>query len=137
MNNQALNDFYQHVQEAGLLRTEGHAQRWTVAVLRSFGLLLDRGTKRALAKALPEELAKPLTRVFWLVHFRNPKLTSLEFQKKVDMRAGNSDARFARIPITAVFAGLRRLIDSDLDQRVARSLSPEIRELWEQSGKMA
>ena len=132
MSGTDLEEFYGTVEKLGDLRTTSHAQRWSDAVLRSLGLQLDRRAKKKLAASLPEELANSLTRVFWLVHFRNRHLTRLEFQNQVARRAGNSDTRFARLPILAVFGGLRRFISDDVDARVAQSLSPEVRELWRQ-----
>lgn len=128
-----MNQFYQHVQEKGQLRTPAHAQRWTNSVLRTLGLTLDRGTKKELSKALPDELAAGLNQAFWLVHFRDKSLSSHDFQRQVARRAGNSDPRFARIPVLGVFGGIKQLINPDLSDRVAKSLSPEVRELWQQA----
>jgi uncharacterized protein (DUF2267 family) len=125
-----LTQYYTTIQEKGLLRTTDHAQRWSTAVLRTLGLNLSRGAKKQLAKALPEELAFPLTRIFWLLHFRNTNLTREEFQKMVARRSGNSDGQFARYPVTAVFHGLKMLIDDSTSRAVEDSLSPELREMW-------
>lgn len=133
MSKQDLETFYQYVQEKGHLRSLDHAQRWSDGVLRTLGENLDRGTKRSLAKALPDELAGRLTRVFYLLRFRDQGLSSEEFQKKAALRSGNTDARFARQPVIAVFGGVRQIIDGDLDRRVADDLSPEVRELWQQT----
>lgn len=130
MSNNNVEDFYRQVKENSHLRTEAHARRWTDAVLSSLGLQLDRGTKKSLARELPKELADSLTRVFWLVHFRNRSITSLEFQNQVARRAGNSDIRFARVPILGVFSGVREMITPDLDRKVTDTLAPELRELW-------
>jgi uncharacterized protein (DUF2267 family) len=128
-----LTEYYQQVQKRGKLPTPDHARRWSVAVLNTLGLNLDRGTKKKLARALPPELAEALTRTFWLVHFRNPNLSSYEFQNQVARRSGNSDADFARIPVLAVFARLKSLLDSELSDRVAQSLAPEVRRLWQEA----
>jgi uncharacterized protein (DUF2267 family) len=133
MSNQDLESFYQFVQEKGQLRSREHAYQWSEGVLRTLGENLDRGTKRSLAKALPDELADWLTRVFYLLHFRNKELSSQAFQKKAALRSGNTDARFARQPVIAVFGGVRPIIDSNLDRQVADTLSPEVRELWQQT----
>jgi len=115
----------------GKLRTPQHARRWSTAVLKTLGINLDGRTKKKLAKALPEELADDLTRVFWLLHFRNSNLSSHEFQNQVARRSGNTDPDFARYPVLAVFHGVKEMIGSDTRQAVAKSLSPEVRELWE------
>ena len=125
--------FYEYVQTKGDLRTPDHARRWSAAVLKTLGLNLDRGTKKQLAKALPEELAEPLMRVFWLAHFRDTNLSSHDFLNQVARRSGNSDPEFARIPVTAVFGGIKRLIDDKTSARVADSLSPEVRKLWQRA----
>ena len=132
-NNQKLNGYYRYVQEAGKLRTAEHAERWSDGILRTLGVNLDRGTKRALARALPDELARSLTRVFWLLHFRDPNLTAAEFQRMAARRSGNTDADFARYPVLAVFGGIKQMIDADLARNVAESLAPEIRELWHEA----
>lgn len=128
-----LDDFYNYVQECGKLRTEEHAIRWTDGVLRTLGVNLDRGTKKKLSEALPEELASSLTRVFWLLHFRNPQLTREEFQGMVARRSGNTDADFAHFPTRAVFGGLKRLVDEDLQREVADNLAPDIAALWQEA----
>ncbi|GAB4163635.1 MAG: hypothetical protein Fur0021_38970 [Candidatus Promineifilaceae bacterium] len=129
-----LEQFYQHVQNAGRLRTPQHARRWSDGVLKTLGLHLDRSTRRTLAQALPPELAASLTRVFWLVHFRDRRLSAQQFQKQVANRSGVTDAQFARTPILAVFSGIKEIInDSELSSRVAAALSPEVRSLWEEA----
>jgi uncharacterized protein (DUF2267 family) len=128
-----LDNFYQAVQRAGKLRTEEHARRWTAATLKTLGINLDGRTKRRLARALPEDLKRWLTDIFWLVHFRNGGLSAAEFLKRVARRAGNSDFQFAPFPVSAVLGGVKQLIDEDLQREVAEALSPEVRELWQQS----
>ncbi len=115
------------------MRTEVHAKRWTDGVLRTLGVNLDRGTKKKLSEALPEELASSLTRVFWLLHFRNPQLTREEFQGMVARRSGNTDDDFAYFPTRAVFGGLKRLVDEDLQREVADNLAPDIAALWQEA----
>lgn len=104
--------------------------------MRTFGTVLGRKTKRALAKELPDELAQSLKDVFWLLHFRNPNLSRDEFLKRVAMRSGNSDAEFAALPTQAVFAGLRFFISPELERQVAQSLSPELESYWKQAGAL-
>jgi uncharacterized protein (DUF2267 family) len=134
MQNEAqLQDYYEHVQKHGNLLSPEIAKRWSTAVLKTLGFHLGGRTKRSLAKVLPQPLADDLKDVFFLLHFREPDLSSLEFQKQVARRSGNTDAQFARIPILAVFSGIQRYTNSKLNQRIAESLSPEVREIWEQS----
>lgn len=126
-----LMTYYQIVEKDGYLRTPDHARRWSTAVLKTLGVNLSSKTKKQLAKALPQELANDLTRVFWLIHFRNTNMSRLDFQAEVAKRSGNTDAQFAREPIKAVFRGLKTLTNSDTQKAVADSLSPELREMWQ------
>jgi uncharacterized protein (DUF2267 family) len=126
-------DYYRHVQLRGKLRTLAHARRWSGAVLRTLGLNLDRNTKKILARDLPEDLAEALTRVFWLAHFRNTGLGKQEFLAEVSQRSGNTDSHFARYPTLAVFSGLKSIVSPEVNERVAQSLSPEVRLLWQQA----
>lgn len=130
---ETLSDFFRYVRKEGMLLSPEHARRWSDGVLRTLGTALDRGTKKRLAKAIPEELADSLTGVFWLIHFRDPNLRSQDFQRMAARRSGNTDADFARIPTLAVFGGLKQMIDADLERAVADALAPEIRELWQQA----
>lgn len=132
-NNGTLDTYYDYVQKNGKLRTFGHAQRWSTAVLKTLGFNLDKSTKKALAQALPEPLAQDLTRVFWLLHFQNKNLAAADFYDQVARRSGNTDPDFARYPTKAVFGGVKDLIDSQLKQQVAEALSPEMRAVWEQA----
>jgi uncharacterized protein (DUF2267 family) len=128
-----LTGFYEHVFQMGNLRSMDHARRWTNGVLETLGTVLDRKSKRAVSKNLPEELASSLNGVFWLLHFRDPMYSSDEFCRRVAKRSGNSDGEFARVPTQAVFGGLRLYIGPDLDQRVADSLSPEVSLMWQEA----
>lgn len=128
-----LKTYYDHVMVAGKLRTLDHAKTWSDGVLKTFGTVLDRGTKKALAKRLPRELADSLSSVFWLMHFRDPNQSSEEFLQRAARRSGNSDGEFARYPTQAVFSGLKMFTDDDLNEKVAQTLSPELRQLWLQS----
>jgi uncharacterized protein (DUF2267 family) len=128
-----LTEFYQYVYQAGNLPSLDHAQRWTNGVLETLGTVLDRRSKRAISKNLPDELATSLNGVFWLLHFRDPHYSSDEFCRRAAKRSGNSDSEFARLPTQAVFGGLRLFIGPDLDQRVASSLSPEVNLLWQEA----
>lgn len=128
-----LTSYYQTVQEKGNLLTPQHARRWSTAVLKTLGFNLDGRTKKQLANALPQELSDDVKRVFWLLHFRNSNLSSHEFQNQVSRRSGNSDPQFAKMPILAVFHGIKQMVDGNLQQAVADSLAPEVRELWEKA----
>lgn len=126
-----LTTYYEQVKNAGKLRTVAHAQRWSQGILQILGFHLDGGTKKALAKALPAELGNAVTRIFWLLHFKESNLSALKFQKQVANRCGATDAQYARLPILAVFHQVKGLINHDLATQVAKSLSPEVRQLWE------
>lgn len=128
-----LTTYYQTVQDKGSLRTPDHAHRWSTAVLKTLGFNLNGKTKKKLANALPKELGDDVKRVFWLAHFQNNQLSSHEFQNQVSRRSGNSDPQFARTPILAVFHGVKQLVDGNVQQAVADSLSPEVRALWEKA----
>jgi uncharacterized protein (DUF2267 family) len=128
-----LANFYESVQSEGKLRTEEHARRWTAATLEVLGRSLDGRTKRRLARALPAELTKSLTGIFWLLHFRNPRMSQNDFVQGVARRSGNSDTQFAPFPIQAVMGSVKHLIGEDLQREVAEALSPEVRELWQAS----
>lgn len=136
MDDSGLIQYYDLVFSTGKLRTLEHAQRWSNGVLKTLGICLDRSTKRALAKNLPEELAKSLKGVFWLLHFRDPQMSSLEFRQRAARRSGNTDAEFAYFPTLAVFGGIKLYIDSDLEDRVSNTLSREVRELWQKAERI-
>ena len=127
-----MDDFYQQVQENGKLPTKEHAQRWTHAVLNTLGFNLDRRTKKALANELPEDLGKAVGKVFFLAHFRDNTLSGEAFRKAVARRSGNSDAQFAYYPTVAVFKAVQGVISRDLSQKIAETLSPEVKALWQQ-----
>lgn len=133
----ALNEFYEFVQGEGKLLTMELAERWSSGVLKTLGFHLDGRTKRKLAKVLPEPLSHQVKDVFFLLHFRDPNLSALEFQKQVARRSGNTNAEFARFPIIAVFAGIRRFTNSKLNDRIGEALSPEVQELWNISEKVS
>lgn len=128
--NQELVSYYSFVRNEGKLLSPSQARQWSNGTLKTLGQCVDRRTKRALAKVLPEELSEQLTSVFWLLHFRDPNQSAAEFKLKVARRSGNSDSEFAAYPILAIFSGIKSFIDFDLSGRVSRSLSPEIRDMW-------
>jgi uncharacterized protein (DUF2267 family) len=128
-----LTGFYEQILTKGSLRTPQHARRWTKATLRTLGLNLDRGTKKAMSKELPEELAFYLNRSFWLLHFRNNQLSSHDFCQAVGRRSGNTDPDFAHIPVRAIFGGLKQFLSDDTKKRVADTLSPEMSDLWQKA----
>jgi uncharacterized protein (DUF2267 family) len=129
----AGNGYFEQIRARGKLRSPAHARKWCEAVLKTLALNLDRRTKKELARALPPDLAKSFSRVFWLVHFRDSGLSSQEFLNMVSRRSGNTDARFAIFPTTAVFGALKQLIGPDLSDRVSQALAPEVRQLWQQA----
>ena len=128
-----LEGYYDRIQIAGKLRTRAHAHQWSTGVLKTLGVSLDRGTKKALAKTLPQELSDDLKGVFWLLHFRDRNQSSFDFRQRAARRSGNSDAEFALHPTIAVFSGIKMFTDEDLDTRVRSSLSPELSELWQRA----
>lgn len=125
-----LHDYYAHIQEIGGLLTEAHAQRWSRATLNMLGVNIDRKVKKELIKALPEELGRALNAIFWLFYFRDTSISAHEFQNRVARRGGNTDPEFAHYPVMGVFGGLKNLISQELSRKVAESLSPELREMW-------
>jgi uncharacterized protein (DUF2267 family) len=131
-----LDTYYQYICDASKLRTPAHAHRWSDGILRTLGTALNRKTKKALAKQLPDELAQSLTDVFWLLHFRDPDLSRDDFFQRAARRSGNSNAEFAARPTIAVFTGLRYFISPEIDQEVSEDLSPELREYWKQAGAL-
>lgn len=126
-------EFFEYVKAAGKLRTTDHARKWTRGTLNMLGVNIDRGVKKELANALPEELTQWLKGVFWLAYFRDTNISSYEFQNRVARRSGNSDAQFAYYPVKAVFGGLKGLLDSNVSQKVADNLSPELQEIWNEA----
>jgi uncharacterized protein (DUF2267 family) len=125
-----LEQYYETVQNQSKLLTNDLAKAWSKAVLNTMGIDMSRGVKKELAQALPEELGEQLGRVFWLLHFRNTNVTAAEFQQNVARRSGQSDQHFAIKPIKGVFHALKQLIDTDLSDKVADDLSPELSEIW-------
>lgn len=123
-------EYYRQVMLIGKLRSPTHAKKWSDGVLKTLGTSLDRPTKRALGKSLPDELSSALYGVFWLLHFRDDAMTRMEFQNRVARRSGNSDKEFAYYPTRAVFGEIKRFANSEIEEKVAESLPPEIRELW-------
>ena len=128
-----LHNYYQQVQTLGKLRTEAHAQRWSTAVLNTLGDNIDGRTKKRLAKALPEELATDLNRIFRFKRFVYKDMAAWEFQNQAARRGGNTDPQFAKYPVLAVFHGLKSYIDNDLSRAVADALPTEVGDLWQQA----
>ena len=123
--------YYQHIQEEAQLRTLEHAERWSTAVLNTLGLYVDKGTRKTLAAALPDDLAADLRKKFWLAHFRDENMTKKDFLERVARRSGNTDIQFAAVPTTAVFHNMKTFIDDDVNKQVADSLAPAVSELWQ------
>jgi uncharacterized protein (DUF2267 family) len=127
----ALESYYHGIMAVGKLRTVDHATRLSNAVLRTLGFSLSGSNKKKLAKSLPNDLSKALTRGWHLIHIRDRNLSLDEFVKKVSLRSGNTDPHYSELATAAVFRNLRQLIDHDLDRAIAKDLSPEVRRLWE------
>lgn len=128
-----LATYYQDVQRKGMLHTPASARQWSRAVLQGLGFHLDGRTKKELARALPAELAEPLTRDYRLFRFRRPHTTQREFYRRVALKGGNTDPNFTRFPVTAVFHSIKKLISPELSQQVAQSLGHDLRQLWEEA----
>ncbi len=128
---QNLDDFYQQVQSVGKLRTEQHARRWTRAVLQTLGLNISGAAKKELKGALPDELSDEISGVWWIFNFRDTNMTAHYFQERCGRRAGNTDPEFARYPVLAVFGAVQGMVSSDVSDKVADSLPPEVAQLWE------
>jgi len=122
--------FYAGIRKAAFLPSDEAAARWTAAILKTLGINLSRGTKKRLAAALPREFAEPLTRVFWLLHFRNKAMPAAEFAMAVARRADNSDNEYSLKVIRAVFASLKNSIDEKMADSVEKNLAPEVADLW-------
>ena len=67
-----LDGYYRYICANGKLLTSQQARRWSDGVLSTFGTALNRKTKKTLSKELPNELARSVRDVFWLLHFRDP-----------------------------------------------------------------
>lgn len=132
MSNQTttLDNYYQNVMQLGNLRTLGHAERVTFGVLRSLGFVLSGGTKKKLAKALPDELAYHLTRGWKLINIRHKNLSLDDFAKDVSYHSGNTDPRIAKVMTGIVFGQIKGSLDHSLIRDVAKDLSPEVRDFW-------
>jgi uncharacterized protein (DUF2267 family) len=122
--------YYEEVRRNGLLLTAQDAHQWSHGVLRALGFALPRGVRKDLARALPEELAKPLSRKFWLLHFHDKDKPVGEFLKEIALTSGNTDRAFAVHPTTAVFHELKAMAGPELSDDVAEALAPEIADLW-------
>ncbi len=132
-NGTDLAAYYQNVEKNGNLRTEEIAQQWSTGVLRALGTNLSGGTKKQLAKTLPDELAFDLKRKFILLHIRDSNKTQEAFLKEVARMSGNTDAQFAKTPTLAVFHELKGYAGEEVSSDVADSLAPAISELWQQA----
>lgn len=122
--------FYQTIMQQGNLRTPKHAARLTFAVLHTLGFNLSGRVKRELADALPDEMAKDLTRGWRLINIRHSKLSVHDFAKDVARHSGNTDPQYAQSATKVVFKQIKKIIDDDLVRAVARDLSPDVRDFW-------
>lgn len=132
MSNQtiSIDDYYYDLMGAANLRTPEHAVRLSRAVLRALGFNLGGAAKRKLARALPPEPARSLTRGWRLINIRDSNLSLDKFAKDVALHSGNTDPAFAKTATQAVFAHVKGLVEEDVVRAVARDLSPEVRALW-------
>lgn len=128
-----LNEFFAHVRTQGKLRSDTHAHVWTRGTLNILGVNISKDAKQALQNELPQALANWLGGIFWPLHFRNENIAAIDFQNRVARRSGNTDAVFAKYPVTAVFGALKRIISQNTAQKVADSLAPDILDLWQNS----
>lgn len=132
MSNQTmtLDNYYNEIMQRGKLRTPVHAARLSTAVLHTLGFNLSGGVKKDLARALPPDLARDLTRGWRLIHFRDRNVTLHNFAKDVARHSGNTDPQYAQMATMAVFHQIKQLVDADLSHEVAKDMSPEVREFW-------
>ncbi len=126
----SIDDYYDDVMRGGNLRTPDHAARLSFAVLRALGFNLGGAAKRKLAKALPPELARDLTRSWRLINIRHGNLSVDRFATEVARNSGNTDPDFAKTAMRAVFRQIKGMIGDDMSRTVARDLSPEMRAFW-------
>ncbi|MEM7335275.1 MAG: DUF2267 domain-containing protein [Chloroflexota bacterium] len=126
-----LDNYFSAIQTKGNIISEKLAKRWSESTLKMMGLYMAKDGKKALSGQLPQELSDQLNRVFRLLHFPNTNMPMQEFQSAVARRGGHSDPQFAKLAIIGVFHGLKTLIDKDTTDKVSESLSPEIREVWD------
>lgn len=126
-----LDNFYADVMRQSKQPTPEHAARLTGAVLHALGFNLSGSIKRELARALPPDLAHQLKRGWRLLHIRNSRLSLEDFASDVALHSGNTDPLYGRMATAAVFGQIKRLIDDDLSRKVAKDLSPEVRDLWQ------
>ena len=132
-NGADLSGYYQNIQNNAHLLRSYQAEIWSEAVLRTLGLNLDRGTKKKLGDALPEEHAFQLERAFWLLHFRDKDKSAHDFLNEISRRGGNTDAEYARRPALAVFHEIKNLAGDDVSKDVADALAPELSQLWQEA----
>lgn len=126
-----LESYYAAVQEKGSMLSQKLAHNWSEATLKMMGLYMQKSGKKALSEKLPEPLSDQLGRVFRLMHFPDPNMSLDEFLHAVARRAGHSDPQYAEMGVKAVFYALKTIIDKDTSDKVADSLSPEVRALWQ------
>ena len=126
-----LDTYVAEVMRGAKTRTVEHANRLSDAVLHVLGFYLSGGVKRKLARALPDPLARELTRGWRLLNVRDHKAPLHKFLKDVGLHSGNTDPQYAEMATAAVFRNLKLYIDDDLTGAIAKDLSPEVRKLWE------
>lgn len=131
----SLEEYFDYVKAVGKLRTEDHAVRWSNATLQILGLNVSGRIKRGLRNKLPKQLSDQLGFVFMPVFFRDQNIEAREFCNFVARRSrAASDPDFARLPVAAVFGGLKALLDDDdFSEKIQEDLSPELSKMWEKA----
>jgi len=137
---------YRDVQQRGRLGSVEEAAVVTRMTLQSLAEVLGQEGARALAAALPPELAAELGRaparpdplidrevfVGRLVNRMDPEYGYDQTVGGLDLVAAYMDDD-ASTRLQAVFGALRRHLDPGTAQRVAAALPPEIRDWWDAS----
>lgn len=122
--------FYRALQEQAQLPTQEAARRWSQGILRTLGEFLDRPARRALAFALPPELAAALLEAPAPLHFRSRRLPLERFLRTVALRSGALDGWEARPPVSAAFQLLQEMVEPDTEDRILSALPEEVGALW-------
>ncbi|MDT8307604.1 MAG: DUF2267 domain-containing protein [Anaerolineae bacterium] len=126
----ATRAFYRALQEGADLPTQEAARRWSQAILRTLGELLDRPARRALAFALPPELATALLEAPGPLHFRPRRLPQDWFLRTAALRSGASDATEAIQPVHTVFQLLKGMVKRETGERIVSALPAEVATIW-------
>lgn len=122
--------FYKALQGEAELPTQEAARRWSQGILRTLGEFLDRPARRALAFALPPELAAALLEAPDPLHFRPRHLPLERFLRTVALRSGALDETEARRPVSAAFHLLQAMVAPDTEVRILGALPGEVGAFW-------